>query len=581
MSPPARGPYQSRFFNFINRQSRRLADQGIRALRHLKVAAVWGIEILLYPVYVLVQTSLAAGNKFSRAARALLPRLKEVFSSSQYPKKLVAADTAIVRVLEKLKVVEATAPDKTGDQQWKAQDYIVIESKPENLPASIPTEPTWVIQGLANLLTKQTLAIVVVPNKILDILTPQQQQQLSAKISWELADLMRQRRLKFPPAAPKAPRQFSSLDQPLIFPPMRLFWRIMAWEQTSRVAIAVNLFGESALVHVTSGRTKTHPIQPRFSIISFNSKVAELVSKPLVPGYEVGIIGGKSSKHHLINRIKIYLKQLQNSSIISSYSDTSPESSHTNEFAIQALINAAIDYFFGRSSKHRLENTTQLQSTVKLKGHSPQAVLSPAPQTDADVTDPWLDQRDLFDSPKAKASIYNHHSQIPNHQSQALLNEAFQGNLPLMPGTSSQELVKGSLRRKQHQGKLAAPIKNKAKVEYPESIVETGQINIHNRPKYTVPATAEITPPAALKSLDKSTLPVVEGTGNTITNASDSLADTYTESGQNWIETDATPTGYVKHPLENLLEWLDSAMLWIEERVVKFWQWIRRLWFRG
>ncbi|NEO97638.1 MAG: hypothetical protein F6K58_02805 [Symploca sp. SIO2E9] len=583
MSPPARGPYQSRLFNFINRQSRRLVDKSIRALRHLKVAAVWGIEILLYPFYLLVQTSLSAGNQLSRAARAIFPRLKEAFSPSQHPKKLLAADTAIVRVLERLKVVEpAAATERTGSQEWKAQDYIVIDSEPEKLQASTPTEQAWVIQGLANLLTEQTLAIVVVPNKIVDILTPQQQQKLSAKISWELADLMRQRHLKCSPAVKKAPRRFSTLDQPPIFLPMRLFWRVMAWEQTSRVAIAVNLFGESTLVHVTTGINQADPTQPHFSIISFNGKVAELVSKHLVPDSRLGIVGSKSSNHQLVNSIKKRLRKLKNSSLSSNFSTISPQAYQTNTFAIQALIYAAIDYFFGRSRKHRLRSRTQSQSSVKVKGHSPQAVLSPSQKTDADVAAPWLGKRDLFDSPKAKVSTKNHYSQIKNHKSQALLPEAFQGNPPPMPGTSPQEFVKASLSRKQHQGKLAAPIKNKAKVEYPESVVETHpQVNTQNRQKDTVTTTTGITSSAVLQALDQSTMPVVEGTGSSIATASDSSPDTYTKSRQNWIETDATPTGYVKHPLEHLLGWLDFAMLWIEERVVKFWQWIRRLWFRG
>lgn len=585
MSPHARGPYQSRFFNFVNRQSRRLADQGMRALRHLKVAGVWGIEVLLYPVYLLVQASLSAGNQFFRAARALFPRLKEQFSPSQHPKRLLAADTAIVRVIEKLKVIEATAvPQRNGSQEWKAQDYIVIESEPEKLQASTPTEQVWVVQGVAHLLTEQTLAIVVVPNKILDILTPQQQQKLSAKISWELADLMRQRRLEFSPAAPYAPRRFSTLDQPPIFLPMRLFWRVMAWEQTSRVAIAVNLFGESALVHVTGRRTQANPIQSNLSIISFNGEFSELGPQHLVPASGVGIVNSKSSTHQLVNRIKTYLRKLQNSSLTSNSSATSPEVYQTNIFAIQALIYAAIDYFFGISRKHRLDNKTQSQSAVKLKGRSRKVVLPPSQQADADIADPWLRPRDLFDSPKAKLSTENHYYHTQNNQSQAILPEAFQGNEPLMPGTSTQEFVKGSLSRKQHPGKLAAPIRNKAKLEYPDAVIETAQVNTYNRQKDTVSTTTEITSPAALQSLEKSAMPVVEVTDIAMNNTSNSSPDTYTkseQSEQNWIDTNATPTGYIKHPLEHLLGWLDFAMLWIEERVVKVWQWLRRLWFRG
>jgi hypothetical protein len=47
------------------------------------------------------------------------------------------------------------------------------------------------------------------------------------------------------------------------------------------------------------------------------------------------------------------------------------------------------------------------------------------------------------------------------------------------------------------------------------------------------------------------------------------------EAKPDWIETQATPSGYVKHPLEQVLGWLDSVMLWLEELVVKIWRWVR------
>jgi hypothetical protein len=44
-------------------------------------------------------------------------------------------------------------------------------------------------------------------------------------------------------------------------------------------------------------------------------------------------------------------------------------------------------------------------------------------------------------------------------------------------------------------------------------------------------------------------------------------------STENWIETQATVVGYVKHPLERLLEWVDRALLWLERLITRIWQW--------
>ncbi|WP_204151101.1 hypothetical protein [Leptolyngbya sp. CCY15150] len=42
-----------------------------------------------------------------------------------------------------------------------------------------------------------------------------------------------------------------------------------------------------------------------------------------------------------------------------------------------------------------------------------------------------------------------------------------------------------------------------------------------------------------------------------------------------WIETDALVMGYVKHPLEQVLEWLDLSMVWLEERATSLWHWVQ------
>ncbi|NJK27703.1 MAG: hypothetical protein HC925_03040 [Coleofasciculaceae cyanobacterium SM2_3_26] len=45
---------------------------------------------------------------------------------------------------------------------------------------------------------------------------------------------------------------------------------------------------------------------------------------------------------------------------------------------------------------------------------------------------------------------------------------------------------------------------------------------------------------------------------------------------EDWIETQYTPVGYVKHPLEQLLEWVDRIMVWLEHFWVRIWHWLTR-----
>ncbi|MEM6754455.1 MAG: hypothetical protein AAF630_15970, partial [Cyanobacteria bacterium P01_C01_bin.38] len=50
------------------------------------------------------------------------------------------------------------------------------------------------------------------------------------------------------------------------------------------------------------------------------------------------------------------------------------------------------------------------------------------------------------------------------------------------------------------------------------------------------------------------------------------------EAKPEWIETKAEIVGYQKHPLEQVLAWIDNTMLKIEEAIVKFAKAFTRIW---
>src|SRR4028118_2021779 len=352
MSSASPGRYQSRLFNFLNRQSQRLTEQCDRTVRQLKVATVWGVQILLYPVYLMVQGGLAAGRQLSQSAQAGWPQLKAL-TNKQPQETPPVADTPIQRVLEDIntlplptvegKVIAGLVTGNVESNLTIASSQSLILNPPSPLSplstsVSSPSEqvvtasktdlsPTaqeasqerCLIQGVATQLANRTLVLITVDNQILDILTPQQQQKLSSKISWEVADLRRQWRLAQASARQLTQRRFSSLEsQPRVLPPVRLFWHLMAWVQTSPVAIAANVFQESTLVCSTAGSSSSIQLHPSLTkpkqplalkgqemppqlvsqreigsiaaprtIAFLDRTVAELESHQLVPGTEV------------------------------------------------------------------------------------------------------------------------------------------------------------------------------------------------------------------------------------------------------------------------------------------------------
>lgn len=50
------------------------------------------------------------------------------------------------------------------------------------------------------------------------------------------------------------------------------------------------------------------------------------------------------------------------------------------------------------------------------------------------------------------------------------------------------------------------------------------------------------------------------------------------ENAPEYLQAEATAVGYVKHPLERVLEWLDRVLYWVEEGVIKAWNWIKQRW---
>ncbi|MEA5538857.1 hypothetical protein VB834_07415 [Limnoraphis robusta Tam1] len=46
----------------------------------------------------------------------------------------------------------------------------------------------------------------------------------------------------------------------------------------------------------------------------------------------------------------------------------------------------------------------------------------------------------------------------------------------------------------------------------------------------------------------------------------------------NCVQTEARAVGYVKHPLEKVLEWVDRVIFWVEEAVIKAWEWVKQKW---
>jgi hypothetical protein len=610
MSSPGR--YQSRLFNFVNRQVRSVVDQGDRAVRQVKVAAIWGVQILLYPVYLMVQTTRLAGRQiFTAAQTGWKPLQAEKPAEEPTPPTV---DTPIERLLEAVDswvslpeakellrlageapLVAVTAEVSSG--LVAATEGLVEPSSTQSSQIAKASNLTnSIVQGVASLLTTRTLVLVSTQNQILDILTPQQQQTLTSRISWELADFWRYRRLEQASKPTIMARSLAAEDRPQLFPIVSLFWQVMAWVQTGSIAIAANLFQESKLL----AAPQPHPSQPlqasnslqtlpssevltpqlpaTRALVFLDQRVAELESHQLVQVSEfTGVVSG---------RTVTLLHQVQERFLTLKGGLESSEHSQTDTWRIQGVIRAAVDYFFGRRSV--AVSGTGYQDTA-IPGNAPSAGdrllgrsfgSTPELAAASEADDPWLTWGDLFEATDAPA---NAHGFTPSLEI-AQLPDTPASEAPMLSGNSIGGFFKRYFQRKKQPlspkfttAKLVKTPKDTTEITYTQTTATPSAKVAPRQHKGNERNSDRQKPTRALgKNSDQAIAAASSPSQNDDSTLTPAASTADFEHTPDWIETQATSTGYVKHPLELLLGWLDRAMLWLEELFVKTWRWVKR-----
>ena len=669
MSSPPDGRYKSQLFNFLSRKSRRLKDESDRAVRNLKVAAVWGAQILLYPVYLLAQTSQLAGRQLQQATQEK-PQLhsgKKDWARPKNPPTPPPADTPIQQVLLAIAGQEESelllnpaansvaASSNTGFFHQVADAINRVSTtyfgfkffnhnaasgsspssssnlilRPLNLPETVVVQTLQpkaaagtsgqslaatlqnqiVVRGVATQLATRSVVLVTAENQILDILTPEQQQKLQQRIRWELANYWRQWRLAQASAKGIAAQLHPPVNQRHLLPPVRLFWGAIAWVQKGPVAIAANLFQESTLVRgqETTGEQEIGRrwSAPREGIGTIPHPSSSLLLQPLIfldrtlAAIEVrqqGVLAKltpRSGEIEVVERspLQAPLQRIQAVFSQPMRQPASPDVTDAQPQNIQALIQAAIDYFFGRrNGKLPWESTPEIDSDSHTQTHhvsgGASASLASAQRKNPELTatgvaDPWLTMNDLFGKPDAPTSKQPAPTAPKRPLPRVAGKEQPSAHLPgkkartALPGANQPDLPAGDSLWKSIKLRLSfkQTLLTPRKPTVPEPMAA--------RPTQTPSTTKKSRKKDISGKITKAPVqtPRVEAEG-TLSNLSPAIAQSnrtsFATHSPDWIEAEVTPAGYVKHPLEYLLEWLDKAMLWLENFFVKVWRWVKK-----
>lgn len=291
---PASGPYRSRLFNVLRRQTRQWAEQSTQVWRHFKLATLWGVQLLLYPLYWAFQTGRLVGKHLQQAERQVAHfRLQLAARRQQQPPLTV--DTPIYNVLHTVQALLPTAtiataepppssvlplgsptlepipfaatlpqgcgaiavaPPATVDVHAADLATTVGSATPLAKPSPRDTLPLpqgnqaspSVIRAIASWVDTRTLVLVTAQNQILDILTPQQQQWLYQRLADEVARYRRYQQIAQTPQWQFQVRLFPPKLRQTQLPPVRYFRALMGWMQQGPVAKLTNLFDEATLL---------------------------------------------------------------------------------------------------------------------------------------------------------------------------------------------------------------------------------------------------------------------------------------------------------------------------------------------
>lgn len=544
MSSGSSGHYQSRLFNFVHQQSRRVTQQWENTFRHLQVATKWSVETLIYSVYLLFQSSETDGKTLH--TKEPQTRLKLQPNDTDFPAEThLTVDTPIQHVLgeiQNLSSQELTATSSTAHLNplvflgtlWGK----VIHHKPTtnaNPPQSLTISdnparslnPSQlkdalkchfpVVQGIATNLLNRNLVLVTADNEILDILTSQQQAKLEDKIISEVANYWSYWRLG------KVKKENVLLPE---------IDRLLA-KLTSKSTSKIQCLPEGTLEGLN--------LINKSRLLTFlDTSFAKLEAKAVVPVQQRSreIIQVAQTQLNIFLYGKERLAARGEIAVIADGLE-----SHTLNF--QALIEAALNYFFGVSAGKNLEsngNVRQLEN--KPLPHRRLKTLPKSSQLhNQDLpTDPWLKLSDLFGESK---TVADKPVTVPQRLN-PILASSVSPEMPVSKKVVPPKAESGSVQKKKNTRNLTSTQKTSGKIILAKQTQDGISQSKSENPKGDV-----------FQRLRQST---------------------QMEAKPDWIETTATLMGYEKHPLEQLLEWLDSFMLWLEEIFVRIFHVLQRLW---
>lgn len=386
--------------------------------------------------------------------------------------------------------------------------------------------------GIAADLEDQALVFVTNDHQTVKITDNQTQRQIEKQIRTALANYaLEKRRIKrlnpqYPPLLP------NFTDKNSVLPPIRWFWDLLRWEQQGQIAIAINLFQESHLVKTPTPLSLPLPnlnSQAILGVIDEKLAIFEAKFLAISPAISGSLSHTPNPPSDLVNQSPTLEK---NSSYL---------------WRLYWLIYAAIEHFWAKE-KNNLEYSADSPAlSAKYPLSLPNSLLITFKQRLQD----WLEkqtQADPFTIGKLiQAAIDHFFSSRQSLTFSAVSEQPWLESADIL-AISPQDSEKPRLNP---ANSLSQSPVTSSQPSSTEKAFSQGKQNksLQKIPPGESPPATQLDPRYAREIIQ----PINE----------------------EWLETESTPVGYVKHPLERILEGLDAIILWVEELVIKIWRWLR------
>ncbi|OKH13010.1 hypothetical protein NIES592_15360 [Fischerella major NIES-592] len=540
--------YQSRLFNFVHKQSRRWSEGVGRTFRHLQVAASWSLEALMYPVFMLLQKVRESAGKQLHATGqpTQTPQLQANYTDFQ-PEAPLAPDIPIQRVLkvvERLSINPSHSPHlpyPTGSPSGSSlRDATRTQSLMGETPISplshrlrVYTPPPHLspnIQGIASQLCDRQLVLVTCKNEILDILTPQQKHELEERMITEIANYWRQWRLSQVKEETKLVGEIN-----------RLMTKLTGSNGENKTPAL-------PFVNAKQNTEELSLLNAKRSLAFLDATIAKLESNALEPISHTS----RELIQFLQTQLQIFIYGKEQIAF-SKQTTTALENTQNPTSNIQNLIWAALNFFFGERQSKKLDNCKSNNQTPpfllvnhkKRQRYTPKKLLKTSKLQSDELVELWLSESDVFGDVQVISKSIHH----PNNTNNIISSTTISTQALPSSQTTNNPLHSLIYRlislTSQPQGRLV--IKQKPVTNITSNHTTSNKISVVTKTAFAI-----------FQQQRQQTTGV--------------------EAKPDWIETKAKIIGYEKHPLEQILAWLDAAMLWLEEMIVRVFKFLQRLW---